>query len=142
MGNTPSQQPFDGDAPETETAAEGPLLGRLRQGLAALADGVRRRLPVPSALEPTETSRGRDDPADTSGRSPTSTSEQTTGANRTDGAAPLPARPVAFTRPARDLNEANPPELEATEADGRLSIHHPDHDDAEITSDTWHPVEP
>ena len=145
MGHTPSQQPSDGDPERVPTTGDdAAVVGRVRRRLTAFVDGVRRRLSVFSDLDLAAAFSVEDESTDVLGRpSRGQSEEEPLPVQRTEETAlAIPERAVPFTRPARDTDDENPPDLECTEQDGSLSIYHPEHEGAEITSDTYHRVEP
>ena len=131
MGNRPSHRPSEGESGATDPEPDGTAMGRVVGFVRRLVDELRRwvaserdheeQKPVPIAGS---SDRGRFE----SGRA-------------TGEAASLPPRDRPFTRPTRDGEPDNPPDLRARTEDGRLAIYYPGHDGAEITSDTWERVD-
>lgn len=144
MGNTPTQEPVDGEPAGGGEPAAGTSLSERLGGLARrVAGGIRARLSVFSDLdlgaafgvvdeERLDQNRGdREEP-----RLPacTGTSNSVTSVS-VDG---LPARRRPFTEPADASNDS---ELRARKRNGQLSIYYPDRPETAITSDTWERVE-
>ncbi|WP_136715537.1 hypothetical protein [Halorientalis salina] len=146
MGNTPTQQPFEGDSPDVdEPTAGASFTRRVADAVHSVVDGIRRRLSVFSGLDFGRAFRIEDESLVRDDRLPDTTDGETeppqlpqVGHASTDG---FPKRDRPLTQPVRDREFENAPDLEATETDGKLSIYYPDSDDATITSDTWEPIE-
>jgi len=147
MGNTPTQQPFEGDSSEADESPAGASLGRrVASAVHSFVDGVRRRLSVFSGLDFGRDRRVEDDSFGTTNRlpgevadDPTTTRPRLPGPDATT-TSEFPKRDRPLTQPVRDRKFQNAPDLEATEDGGRLSIYYPDCEDATITSDTWERV--
>lgn len=148
MGNTPSQRPVSGgSSPTDEPTASASLLGKVTGAVRSFLGGVRTRLSVFSALDLGSAFRldgdeaGRDADGDDRREAP----PLEAAAGRTDHSSAdvdgFPARDRPLSRPARDSDDSNGPDLRATEDDGRLSIYYPDREDARISSDTWQRIE-
>ncbi|RXK49162.1 hypothetical protein [Halorientalis pallida] len=140
MGNTPTQQPFEGDSPDADEPGAGASVREAVVGFVRSTLGsVRRRLSVfPSlnlasafVVEEADVAESRRLRPATRDEEGATDDTQTTFQNRS----------VPLVQPARDTGQENAPDLEATEEDGRLSIYYPDRTDARITSDTWEDVE-
>jgi hypothetical protein len=140
MGNMPSQRPpegteSEGDAPDAGTG----VFGRVARGAHSLVAAVSRRLSILPDLDLTTAFRLNDE-RDMPRRPLAGTAQRDTEAKlpaTTESA--LPARDRPFTSPSRE-GTANPPDLSATERDGRLSVYYPGRDGAKITSDTYERV--
>lgn len=148
MGNTPTQQPFEGDSSDAdESTAGASLRTKVADAVHSLVDGVRRHLSVFSGLDIGRAFRIEDESFAPNNRLPGEVADEDgqsrpalpqIGRVSTDG---FPKRDRPLTQPVRDREFDNAPDLEATEEDGRLSIYYPDADDATITSDTWERVQ-
>ena len=139
MGNTPTQQPFEGDSPGADESGAGASVRETVVGFVrATLDSVRRRISVFPSLNLASAFVVDDDDAavvESRRLRPASPDEAD------DTHAALPARSLPLVQPARDTGQENEPDLEATEEDGQLSIYYPDRANARITSDTWEDVE-
>jgi len=148
MGNTPTQQPFEGDSSDADESTAGASLWTNVVGAAhSFVAGVRRRLSVFSGLDFGRAFRLDEESFDRNDRLPGEVADEDAqdrpplpqlGTASTDG---FPKRDRPLTQPVRDREFDNAPDLRASEEDGRLSIFYPDADDATITSDTWEHVE-
>ncbi|MFB6179528.1 MAG: hypothetical protein ABEI77_07390 [Halorientalis sp.] len=146
MGNTPTQQPFEGDSSDADEPIAGASLRRsVVRAVHSFVDGVRRRLSVFSGLDFGRAFRIEDDSFVAEGRLP---GDVPPDAERprlpeveTSSAEEFPTRDRPLTQPVRDRAFENAPDLEASEENGQLSIYYPDSDDATITSDTWERVQ-
>jgi hypothetical protein len=144
MGNTPTQQPFEGDSPDVdEPTAGASFTRRVADAVHSVVDGIRRRLSVFSGLDFGRAFRIEDESLAHDNRLPADDEAERpqlpqVGHASTDG---LPKRDRPLTQPVRDREFENAPDLEVTETDGKLSMYYPDCDDATITSDTWEPIE-
>ena len=148
MGNTPTQQPFEGDSSDgDESTAGASLWTRVTGAVHSFVAGVRRRLSVFSDLDFGRAFRVDDGSVDRRSRLPGEVADEDAhdrpplpqvGTSTSDG---FPKRDRPLTQPVRDREFDNAPDLEACEEDGRLSIFYPDADDATITSDTWEDVQ-
>ncbi|WP_336003113.1 hypothetical protein [Halorientalis halophila] len=142
MGNTPTQQPYEGDSPSGEDSPAGASLretvvGYVRGALA----GLRRRVSVFPSLELGSAFSVSEADVAESRRLRTPDADESDGQGQS--LASIPDRDLPLVEPARDTGQENAPDLEATEdEDGRLAIYYPDSADARITSDTWETVEP
>ncbi|SDE79265.1 hypothetical protein [Halorientalis regularis] len=141
MGNTPTQQPYEGDAPGADESGAG---GSVREAMVGFVrstlESVRRRISVFPSLNLASAFAVDDTEVADSRRLRPAPRDEETGPDDTQPA--LPDRSLPLVQPARDTGQENPPDLEATEDDGQLSIYYPDRADARITSDTWEDVEP
>jgi hypothetical protein len=142
MGNTPSQQPFESDAPEgSGSVPDASLSARVAGAVRSFVAAVRRRV----------TGRSVDDSLDhdDSVPEPSSVGESTTEClppatpDTTDyrSIEELPARATPFAHPAGDGEDENGPDLQATESGDTLAIYYPNCPGATIESDTWERAE-
>ncbi|AQL41321.1 hypothetical protein BV210_00700 [Halorientalis sp. IM1011] len=142
MGNTPTQQPYEGDSPEGDGSGAGTSVREAVVGFVrSTLDGLRRRLSVFPSLNFGSAFVVDDAPVAEQRRlRPARSDADDHPHDETITAFPERQRPLV--QPARDSGQENAPDLEATEEDGRLAIYFPERADAHITSDTWEAVEP
>ncbi|WP_424019069.1 hypothetical protein ACOZ4N_06250 [Halorientalis pallida] len=141
MGNTPTQQPYEGDSPGADESDAG---GSVREAVVGFVRStlgrVRRRISVFPTLNLASAFVVDDTEVADSRRLRPAHRDEDVDPDDTQPA--LPDRSLPLVQPARDTGQENAPDLEATEDDGQLSIYYPDRADARITSDTWEDVEP
>ena len=147
LGNTPTQQPFEGDAPDVDESGPGTSLREAVVGLVRSAlDSARRRLSVFPTLDlgtafvADESEVADDHRLRVHGGTDEGAADDT--GSETEALVRYPDREVPLVQPARDTGRANAPDLEASEENGRLAIYYPEQSGARITSDTWEEVEP
>jgi len=141
MGNMPSQRPpegadSEGDASNTGTS----VFGLVARGAHSVVAAVGRRMSILPDLDLTAAFRLDDDEEIPECPLAETADRDTEAKLPATSESALPARDRPFTAPARE-NTANPPDLSATERDGRLSVYYPGRDGAKITSDTYERVE-
>ncbi|SEP22872.1 hypothetical protein SAMN05216388_10494 [Halorientalis persicus] len=142
MGNTPTQQPFEGDSPGADESGAGASVRETVVGFVrATLDSVRRRVSVFPSLNLASAFVVDDDDAAVVESRRLRPADPDEGDDADDTHAALPARSLPLVQPARDTSRENGPDLEATEEDGQLSIYYPERANARITSDTWEDVE-
>jgi hypothetical protein len=145
MGNTPSQQPFEDDAPEGVESAPGTsLTARVVRAARSFVASCRRRVAgfpsrsVGSSAEtPDVDSDGHGSGQEGAEPAPPATTEGA-GYRSVDE---IPARETPFSYPASNCDDENGPDLQATESDDELAIYYPNCPGATIESDTWERVE-
>jgi hypothetical protein len=142
MGNTPTQQPFEGDSPDADESGAGTSVREAVVGFVrSTLDGARRRLSVFPSLN-LGSAFAIDDRNVTQSRRLSRAGSDEAPSPNDEPPARFPERQLPLVQPARDTDRENAPDLEAAEEDGRLAIYYPDRRDARITSDTWEAVEP
>lgn len=144
MGNTPAQEPCEGEHPGgNDEAGAASLSARLRGVARRVAAGIRARVSVFSNLDLGAAFSAADEerPAANRGDSDEPRLPATARAGNSVSVAGLPARSHPFTEPPRDEEANNEPDLRARKEDGQLSIYYPDRPETAITSDTWDRVE-
>lgn len=148
MGNTPTQQPFEGDSSDAdESTAGASFRSRVAGAIHSVVDGIRHRVSVFSGLDIGQAFRIEDESFGTSNRLPMRDDENGPASRprlpqvRPSHADTFPKRERPLTQPVRDRQFENAPDLKATEEDGNLAIYYPEFDDATIVSDTWERVQ-
>jgi hypothetical protein len=142
MGNTPTQQPFEGDSPDAdESGASASVRETVVGFVRSTLDSVRRRLSVFQSLNLASAFVVEESELADSRRLRPADRDEEASEDHGDPPPAFPERSVPLVQPARDTGQENAPDLEATEEDGQLSIYYPDRSDARITSDTWEDVE-
>jgi hypothetical protein len=145
MGNTPAQEPREGEsAGGRDSAGGGSLFARLGGLARRVAAGFRARVSVFSDLDlGAAFSAAAEERIDANGGEREEPRLPATAGRSTDSVSVtgLPARSRPFTEPARDEDGKNGTELRARKEEGQLSIYYPDRPETAITSDTWKRVE-
>jgi hypothetical protein len=139
MGNSPTQKPFEDDSSKPGAEAAGTSLSeRVVSAVRSVATTVRSKCSVFSNLDFAGAFRVVEE--DVTEGDDTGTASNTGSQSTIES---FPARDQPFTHPVRDRDVANPPDLEASEADetDEIAIYYPDRPTATITSDTWEQVE-
>lgn len=145
MGNTPSQQPFEDDAPEgVESAPGASLTTRFVRAARSFVASCRRRVmgvqsrPVGTSTE----TEDADVTGDGSGQDGIESAPPTTAdATEYRSIDEIPARETPFAYPESNCEGENGPDLQATESEDELAIYYPNCPGATIESDTWERVE-
>ncbi len=142
MGNTPTQQPFEGDSSDADESGAGASVRETVVGFVrSTLDSVRRRLSVFQSLNLASAFVVEESGMADSRRLRPADRDETTSDDHREPQTAFPERSIPFVQPARDTGRENEPDLEATAEDGQLSIYYPDRVDARIESDTWEDVE-
>lgn len=137
MGNTPTQQPFEGDSSDAdESSAGASLRDRVASAIHSFVAGMCRRLALFTEVDSRESSRVEDSFVPAAGESSQHAEPRPTPLPETDTPV-VAAGEQSHTRPVDAVGFETAPPVEATQEDGQLLLYAPDAEDPTIRSDTW-----